>query len=147
MTHDKTMFLASAMIAIIGSVSYHTIMKKTSATISPIIAILAIYLFVIVICAIYLLIFHRELSFYTENIKQINWVQFGVAISILFIEGGFLLMYRYHWNLGLGTVVTGVFVNLALLIIGTLVLKEGLSFTHILGVLSCILGVSLISLK
>lgn len=147
MNQDKTMFVLSALIAIMGTIGYHTFVKKTPTTINPVVSILAIYIFVIVICLIYLLLFHRDFDFLMQNARQVNWVQVVIAVSIFLMEMGFLLMYRYNWDLSIGNVVTGVFINLALLFIGVFFLKEGLSTINILGIFCCVVGVSLISLK
>ena len=63
------------------------------------------------------------------------------------IELGFLLMYRYGWNLSTGNVVTGVFVNTILVGIGIAALKEPVSVTNIIGIILSILGVALISIR
>jgi uncharacterized membrane protein len=63
------------------------------------------------------------------------------------VELGFLLMYRYGWSLGTGNLVTGVFINLILVGLGVALLGEKLSFTNAVGIVFCILGVALISLR
>ena len=63
------------------------------------------------------------------------------------IELGFLLMYRYGWNLSTGNVVTGVFVNTILVAIGITVFKESVSMTNIIRIILSIIGVALISIR
>jgi len=60
---------------------------------------------------------------------------------------GFLLMYRYGWNLSTGNIVTGVFVNIILVSLGVALLGEKISITNTIGIVCCILGVALISYR
>ena len=59
---------------------------------------------------------------------------------------GFLLMYRYGRNLSTGNIVTGVFVNIILVILGVTLLGEKINLLNAIGIALCILGVALISL-
>jgi drug/metabolite transporter (DMT)-like permease len=61
------------------------------------------------------------------------------------IELGFLLMYRNGWNLGTANLVTGVFINLALLGLGMVLLGEKPNLINAIGIAACILGVALIT--
>ena len=56
-------------------------------------------------------------------------------------------MYRSGWDLSTGNIVTGAIINIALGFIGVFLLKEGLSYLNIAGVLCCIVGVILIGYK
>jgi drug/metabolite transporter (DMT)-like permease len=61
------------------------------------------------------------------------------------IELGFLLMYRYGWKLSTGSLVTGVFIHIILLGLGTILLGEHVSKVNLIGIACSILGVALIS--
>jgi multidrug transporter EmrE-like cation transporter len=63
------------------------------------------------------------------------------------IELGFLLMYRYGWNLSTGNLVTGVFINVALVALGLGLLGEKLNAVNLVGIALSILGVALISYR
>lgn len=84
---------------------------------------------------------------YRAHFKQLNWIQVALAVAVLMIELGFLLMYRYGWNLSTGNVVTGVFVNTILVAIGITVFKESVSMTNIIRIILSIIGVALISIR
>lgn len=82
-----------------------------------------------------------------ERNKISSWIQFALAISVIMIELGFLLMYRYGWSLGTGNLVTGVFINLVLVGLGMTLLGEKVNLINAIGIASCILGVALISYR
>lgn len=81
------------------------------------------------------------------QIRQLSWLHIGLAFSVLFIEIGFLLMYRAGWNLSTGNIMTGVIINLSLVIIGLLVFNEKLNTINFVGVILCIIGVTLINYR
>jgi hypothetical protein len=79
-----------------------------------------------------------------DSVHQLGWVQFGIAICIMLMELGFIFMYRSGWDLSTGNIVTGVFINIILLVIGVGVLREHLNVVNILGVIVCLGGVAMI---
>lgn len=81
------------------------------------------------------------------HVRQLNWIQLALAVSVMMIELGFLLMYRYGWNLSTGNLVTGVIVNLILIVLGVALLGEKVNFVNAVGFVLSILGVALISYR
>ena len=140
------MFYLSALIAIIGAVSYQFTVKKIPASINPIVSVLASYLIVLVL-GFALLLFFPAKGGLGAHVRQISWVQVAVAGAILLLELGFLLMFRYGWNLSTGNLVTGVIINLGLLALGVTVLGEKVSLINAIGIVLSILGVALISYR
>jgi len=82
-----------------------------------------------------------------KHIRQLNWIQLALAVSVIFIELGFLLMYRYGWNLSTGNLITGVFVNIILVVLGITLLGEKVNFINTTGIILSIIGVTLISYR
>ena len=73
--------------------------------------------------------------------------QLALAVSVLMIELGFLLMYRYGWNLSTGNLITGVFVNIILVGVGITLLGEKIKLINTIGIILSIIGVTLISYR
>ena len=82
-----------------------------------------------------------------NHIRQLSWIQIALAVTVMMIELGFLLMYRYGWNLSTGNLVTGVFANIILVVLGVTLLGEKMSFVNAVGIVLSILGVALISYR
>ena len=140
------LYYGSALLAIVGTIGYHNFIKKIPEAIDPIVSVVAIYVFVLLISAT-LFPFFVEKSDLNVQIRQINWTQFGVACAVVCMEIGFLLMYRNGWELSVGNLVTGIVINVALLTIGHMFLKEALSPVNIAGVFLSIVGVALIGYR
>jgi drug/metabolite transporter (DMT)-like permease len=82
-----------------------------------------------------------------NHIKHLSWLQLALAVSVVMIELGFLLMYRYGWNLSTGNLITGVFINIALVVIGISLLSEKLNTVNLVGIALSILGVALMGYR
>jgi drug/metabolite transporter (DMT)-like permease len=142
----KPMFYLSALIAIVGVVAYHYLVKLVPGTLNPLVSVIGLYLAVLVL-TLFLLPLYPSDGGLLNQFRQLNWIQLGLAVSVLMIELGYLLMYRYGWNLSTGNVITGVIINLVLAVIGLVWLGERLSLVNGLGILLCVVGVVLISYR
>jgi drug/metabolite transporter (DMT)-like permease len=140
------MFYISAGFAIIGAIGYQYFAKRVSASLNPIVSIIGMYVAVLAIGLILLPLFPAEDGL-RHHFRRLSWIQIALAISVIMIELGFLLMYRYGWSLGTGNLVTGLFINLVLVGLGVTLLGEKVSLVNALGIAFCILGVALISYR
>ncbi len=104
------------------------------------------YVAALFLSAALLLIFPAEGGL-GKHFQQLNWTQLAVEGSVFLLELGFLLMYRYGWTLSTANVVTGVFINIALVTIGVALLREKISLIHAVGIFLSILGVAMISYR
>lgn len=141
---QQVLYFGSAAMAIVGTVGYHTLLKQIPSSMDPIISIGAIYVGVLILGAA-IAPFICSGGNFISALRHLGWVQVGIAACILMMELGFLLMYRSGWRLSTGNVVTGVAINIALMILGMLFLMEKLSLAKVSGVLMCIVGVSMIA--
>lgn len=140
------MYYISAFVAILGAVGYQYFVKRVPVTLNPIVSVIGMYVAVLAIGAI-LLPFIPPEGGLIKHIRQLNWIQLALAVSVLMIELGFLLMYRYGWNLSTGNLITGVFVNLILVGVGITLLGEKMSLINTIGIILSIIGVTLISYR
>ena len=140
------MFYVSAAIAIIGAIGYQYFVKLVPAEINPVVSIIGAYLSVLILSLVLLPLFPAEGGL-IKHFRQLNWVQLAIAVSVLLLELGFLLMYRYGWNLSTGNLVTGVIINIILVTLGVVLLGEKVSIVNAIGIVISILGVTLIGYR
>jgi len=140
------MYYLSAIIAITGAVGYQYFVKLVPSTINPIVSILGMYIAVLVFSIALLPIFPGVGEVH-KHFRQLSWVQIALAASVILIEIGFLLMYRYGWQLSTANLVTGVFVNILLVGLGLILLGEKVNELNVVGFILCIIGVALISYR
>ncbi len=140
------MFYLSAVIAIVGAVSYQFFVKRVPAAINPFVSMIGLYIAALTLSLFLLPLFPPEGGL-LKHVRQLSWVQLAMAASVLMLESGFLLMYRYGWNLSTGNIVTGVFINIILVTLGVTLLGEKISAINAIGIALSILGVALISYR
>lgn len=140
------MYYISAFVAILGAVGYQYFVKQVPVSINPVVSVIGMYVAVLVIGVI-LLPFIPPEGGILKHIRQLNWIQLALAVSIILIELGFLLMYRYGWNLSTGNLITGVFVNIILVGLGITLLGEKVNLINSIGIILSIIGVTLISYR
>ena len=140
------MFYASMGLTIAAGLLYHFASKSIPKTVNPILSIIVTYLMAIALSLI-ILPFYPAKTPIVESGKQLNWASFAVGIAIVGIEIGFLLAYRAGWNISLGAVTSNVAIMIILVPAGALIFKEHLSVVNMIGLLFCILGLILVTLK
>ena len=140
------MYYLSACVAIIGAVGYQYFVKRIPEPLNPIVSVIGMYVAVLVLSLILLPLFPADGGI-QHQVRQLSWIQLALAITVLMIELGFLMMYRYGWNLGTGNLVTGVVVNLILVGLGVILLGEKVNGINVIGIAFSILGVVLISYR
>ena len=143
---NMTMYQISACIAIAGAVGYQYFVKRVPGSLNPIVSVIAIYVAVLTLSVILLPLFPADGGL-LHHFRQLSWIQLALAVSVIMIELGFLLMYRYGWTLSTGSLVTGVFINLTLVGLGVTLLGEKINAVNAIGIAFCILGVALISFR
>ena len=140
------MFYVSALVAIVGAVGYQYFVKRVPVSLNPIVSVIGMYAAVLVLGVFLLPLFAADGGL-RHHFRQLSWIQIALAVSVMMIELGFLLMYRYGWGLSTGNLVTGVFVNLILVALGVTLLGEKLNLVNGIGIAFCILGVALIAFR
>lgn len=140
------MYYISALIAIVGAVSYQYFVKRVPSEINPIVSIIGVYICVLVFSLIVLPFFSDEAGF-LYHFRKLSWIQIAVGGSVFLLELGFLLMFRYGWNLSAGNLVTSVFINLILAVLGVLLLGEKINAVNAIGIIISIVGVALIGYR
>ena len=125
---------------------YQYFVKRVPTSLNPVVSVIGAYIAVLILAIMLLPLFPAEGGI-IKHVRQLNWVQLAIAVSIFMLELGFLLMYRYGWDLSTGNLVTGVIVNLVLLGLGVVVLGEKVSLVNAIGVVICIVGVVLVGYR
>lgn len=142
---NSFIYYFSAFIAILGATLYHFALKKLPIGINPIFNVTVIYLGAFLL-SLAILPFFGGFQAIKTGYAQLNWVQIALILGVFMIELGFVLMYRAGWNLSTANLITGVAINIALLILGLWLFGEHLSVVKILGACLAIIGVALLSL-
>jgi len=128
-----------AMI-VIGGVLYHVSQKSTPRGVDPFFS-LAIS-FGIAALACLLIFFLRGGA--EGQMKQVNWTAYGLALSVVVIESGYLIAYRAGYRINLTSLACNTAIAVALIFIGTALYSERLAPRNIAGAVLCLIGLTLL---
>jgi len=93
-----TMFNISAGVAIVGAVGYQYFDKRVPVSLNPVFSVIAMVVAALALGVILPPLFPADGDL-RHHFRQLSWFQLALAVSVIMIEMGFLLMYRYGWNL------------------------------------------------
>ncbi|HRH43509.1 MAG TPA: hypothetical protein PKY82_17900 [Pyrinomonadaceae bacterium] len=136
------------ILIIFGLVLYQVSQKSADQNANPFIVIILAYFFGILACigGFFLFPAKQETSL-LPMLKTVSWTALGIGLGAVAIEIGFLLAYRAGWNLGILPISVNVVSTIILIIIGLIAYRESVSVEKIIGVLLCIGGLVLITLR
>jgi multidrug transporter EmrE-like cation transporter len=131
------------MLAVAGSLVYHASAKSIPKSIDPAAALIGLYATAL---AGALVTFAALKSGPASLQLSRYWTPTvaGVGLGALMIELGFLLAYRAAWPVSTASVVANALVAVLLLPLGALVFGEAITVDRALGVVLCLIGVSLL---
>ncbi|WHA08855.1 hypothetical protein P3T75_11180 [Enterococcus montenegrensis] len=79
-----------------------------------------------------------------QEVKYLNWGTVLLGIAIVFVEVGYLWMYRSGWPVNMSAILVTSLLTLALIPIGIFIFKEPFNLKEAMGILFCLLGVYLL---
>jgi len=140
------MQLAWLTLAIVATVGYHLVLKVTPANVNPVLSLAATYMVVsVALVTVYLLAPAATPA--REAVKLLNWTVFALAAAIIFLDVGFLMLYRSGFDVSLGQLVTQSAAALLLLGLGVVLFRERLNLANLAGIALCVVGLWLINRK
>jgi multidrug transporter EmrE-like cation transporter len=141
------MQVAWLLLAIVATVGYHLVLKVTPSAVDPFLSLAGTYAVVtLVMVAAYALAPGGEVPA-RAALRALNWTVVGLAAAIVFLDLGFLLLYRTGFDVSLGQLVTQSGAALILLGLGVVLFKERLNFANLAGIALCVVGLWLIHRK
>jgi multidrug transporter EmrE-like cation transporter len=133
-------------VAIAATVAYHIVMKLTPTGANPYLSLAVTYAVVTVSYAVFYLALPGPAALRVA-FGQLNWTALALGGVIVFLDLGFLMLYRGGFEVSLGQIITQSAAALLLLLVGVAFLAEKLSLVNVGGILLCIVGLWLINLK
>ena len=133
-------------VAIAATVAYHIVMKLTPASVNPYLSLAVTYSIVTVAFAAVYLVLPGPAAL-REAIAQLNWTALALGVVVVFLDLGFLMLYRGGFDVSLGQIITQSAAALLLVLVGVAFFAEKLSLVNVGGILLCIVGLWLINQK
>lgn len=132
------------ILVIAGGVLYHISQKSIARTASPLAVVIFAYSLGIILCLIAGWL-DPGLRPGWLSPRQIDWAVVGIGAGAVLIEVGFMLTYRYGWDLSVASVITNIATALVLLPVGSIFFHERMTLRTMMGVICCLAGIMLLS--
>jgi drug/metabolite transporter (DMT)-like permease len=130
-------------LAVAGSLVYHAAAKSIPKSLDPAAALIGLYATALAGSVVTFTLF-RSAPASPQLARFWHPTVAMVGIGALLIELGFLLAYRGAWPVSTASVIANALVAAMLLPLGALAFGEAITVDHVLGVLLCLIGVSLL---
>ena len=136
----------SIALTVLSNILYHITQKNISQNSNPLISLIITYFIALVVSLAVYILYPSNHDFLT-SIKSLNWASFVLGMFIVGVDVGYLLAYRAGWHLNLTAMMITLLVTILLVPIGTMVFREKISVQQIVGILSGIVSLILLSPK
>lgn len=141
-------YYISIIIIVVSNVFYHLASKEVPGNTNPFFFVMVSYVvgFVLALTAFIVTAGQGDLiSAVKEQSRLVNWTFLVLGISVIGLEIGNVLMYRAGWDISKGALFTNILFALILVSIGVVVFKEDFSTRHAAGLISCLIGMYLLT--
>jgi len=135
------------MLIIVASNSIYNICTKSTPSGVNTFASLAVTYFVAMVSAIVMYRVTSSGGTFVTELSKLNWTSYVLGISIVGLESGFLYAYRAGWQINSTQLVASIAVTCVLIIVGFLFYRETLTARQIVGMIVCVAGLILVSVK
>jgi hypothetical protein len=122
-------------------VLYHLCQKATPATLDPFLALCISFGLASLAC---LGLFVARKGFSTVQLHRVSWTSIALALALVAIESGYLIGYRAGLQLNITSFVCNNLVAIVLLLLGTFLYRESLTFRTCSDMVLCASGLLLL---
>lgn len=132
------------LVVVGANTLYHICAKSTPEGIDLFASLTLTYLIAGIVSCLMFFITSEQKNILQEMTKA-NWATYALAASIVFLEFGFLLVYRVGWPVSIASLICNLSVSCIMLFVGLLFYKEIITFRQMAGILICGVGLFLVS--
>ena len=131
-------------LVVASNVFYHICAKSVPENMNPLASLTATYLVGAIVSAVLYACMNRGGSLLREYGKM-NWAPITLGVVIVGLEVGSIYAYKAGWQVSTESIVQSAFLAVALLFVGTLIYREALTPSKIIGMVICLIGLYFIN--
>lgn len=139
-------FIWPIVLVVLSNVMYQICTKSVPDDVSPFMSLTATYLIGAAFAFVMYLLTNRQTDIVKE-ISKLNWSSWLLGVSVVGLETGFIYAYRAGWQVSITSIVQSAVLTVILIFVGVLFYKETLSWNKIVGIIICIVGLTVINIK
>ena len=127
------------VLVVASEVVYQICAKSSPEDMNPFVALTVTYFVSMLASGILYFALGRSGSLLGEYGKM-NWAPVVLGVSLVGLEGGWIYAYRAGWQVSTGFIIHSAFLAVALLVVGCLLYHEALTWSKVVGVVICMVG-------
>lgn len=133
-------------LVVLSNIVYQICAKSVPGHVSPFASLTITYLVGALLSAIMFFITEKNHNIVKE-VGQMNWAPYVLGIVVVGLEVGFIYAYKAGWQVSMASVVQSSFLAIALIIVGTMLYHEALTWNKLVGIGICMVGLVFINMK
>jgi drug/metabolite transporter (DMT)-like permease len=135
------------ILVVIGMMIYQVSQKTTDQNANPFVVVIMAYAIGILACIGGYFVIPKQDAASLPMVKTAIWSALGIGLGAAGIEIGFMLAYRSGWNVNILPLSVTVGGAILLVPVGILAFRETLSIEKVIGIMLCIGGLVLITIR
>lgn len=139
-------FIWPIVLVVLSNVMYQICTKSVPEAANPFVSLTVTYLVGAVFSFVMCLLTNKQTDIVKE-IGRLNWSSWLLGISVVGLETGFIYAYKAGWQVSITSIVQSAILTIILLFVGIFAYKEVLTWNKIVGIIICIIGLTVINIK
>lgn len=139
-------FIWPITLVVLCNVIYQICAKSVSGSVNPLASLTVTYM-VGALCSAVLYFALSQHANLLREISKMNWASYFLGLVVVGLEVGFIYAYKAGWQVSTVSIVQSSFLAVLLMVVGTLLYHETLTWNKIIGVLICMIGLIFINWK
>lgn len=131
-------------LIILSNLVYQTCTKTVPGNMHPMASLTITYAVGAVMCLILYFVMDRDANLFREYSK-LNAAPVVLGIAIVGLEFGYISAYKAGWPVSTCFIVQAAVVAVALIGVGRVLFKEGITLNKVIGALICLVGLYFIN--
>ena len=132
------------LVVVGANTIYHISAKSTPEGFNPFASLILTYAIAGGVSLIMFFLTAEQKNILQEMTKA-NWATYALSASIVFLEFGYIMVYRASWPVSTASLICNLTVCCLLLFAGLLLYKESISAKQFMGIMVCFAGLFLIN--
>lgn len=133
-------------LVVLSNVAYQICAKSVPSNVNAFASLTVTYIVGALCSAVMYFVLDKKADMVKE-LTAMNWAPYVLGLVIVGLEVGFIYAYKAGWHVSTASVVQSSFLAVILIFVGVLLYNEALTWSKIIGVLICLVGLVFINKK
>ena len=133
-------------LVVLSNIFYQICAKGVPEKMNPLASLTVTYAVAAVVSLILYYVLNKNADILREY-QKMNWAPLLLGAVIVGLEVGYIYAYKAGWSVSLAPLVQSALLSIILIFVGYALYKEAITWNKVVGIVVCLGGLGLISLK